>query len=253
MLGYYNVESGNVVHVVDEDPFSLSKNGGLTDTSLVEKYKMTNEEYDQRKGTVREYIKEQKMKKAMEKLINGDKPGAARVAAEGEGIDSVAHVIGADAVAAIKTATAEAAAAAAAASAGEGAAEAGAAPAAAAFDSTAICSGLAVGLRCEVQPGARRGVVRWLGECDELKPGYWVGVQFDEPVGRSDGSVNGKVVFECSPGYGGFIRGKNIVVGDYPERDPFADDEDDTAASSSSCCGAAAAAPAADADGDEEI
>ena len=34
-LGYYGVENGMEIHVVDEDPFSLAKNGGLEDVSLV--------------------------------------------------------------------------------------------------------------------------------------------------------------------------------------------------------------------------
>ena len=45
MLGFYSVESGNEIHVIDTDPFSLSRGGGLTDVSLVEKYKMDDETY----------------------------------------------------------------------------------------------------------------------------------------------------------------------------------------------------------------
>lgn len=56
--------------------------------------------------------------------------------------------------------------------------------------------------------------------------GYWVGVRFDEPVGRGDGTVKGKRVFECGKGFGGFVRGKNVAVGDYPER-PFDEGDDD--------------------------
>lgn len=37
----------------DDDPFSLSRGGGLEDTSLVDKYRMTDEAYDNRKGTLR--------------------------------------------------------------------------------------------------------------------------------------------------------------------------------------------------------
>jgi tubulin-folding cofactor B len=79
--------------------------------------------------------------------------------------------------------------------------------------------GIAVGMRCEVSPGARRGEIMFVGEVDGLKPGFWVGVKFDEPVGKSNGVVKGKTVFECMPNYGGFVRGKNTKVGDYPERD----------------------------------
>lgn len=53
-----------------------------------------------------------------------------------------------------------------------------------------------------------------------------MGVCFDEPVGRGDGTVRGKRVFECGKGFGGFVRGKNVAVGDYPER-PFEEEDED--------------------------
>ena len=46
-LGFYSVVSGNEIHVVDTDPFSLSRGGGLTDTSLIDKYKMDDETYSE--------------------------------------------------------------------------------------------------------------------------------------------------------------------------------------------------------------
>ncbi len=51
-------------------------------------------------------------------------------------------------------------------------------------------------------------------------------MQFDEPVGKGDGSAIGTVLFECPMRYGGFVRGKNIQVGDFPERG-FDDEEDE--------------------------
>lgn len=45
MLGFYSVESGNEIHCIDTDPFSMSRGGGLTDVSLVEKYRMDDETY----------------------------------------------------------------------------------------------------------------------------------------------------------------------------------------------------------------
>lgn len=62
MLGFYSVLSGMEIHIVDTDPFSLSRGGGLTDTSLVEKYKISDEAYDKRSNTIRQYIKEQRAK-----------------------------------------------------------------------------------------------------------------------------------------------------------------------------------------------
>ena len=42
-----------------------------------------------------------------------------------------------------------------------------------------VCSeleveGITVGARCQVMPGARRGVVMFIGAIDQLKPGHWV-------------------------------------------------------------------------------
>ena len=62
MLGFYSVTSGMEIHVMDTDPFSLSRGGGLTDVSLVEKYKMSDDDYDKRKGTMRDYIKQKRAK-----------------------------------------------------------------------------------------------------------------------------------------------------------------------------------------------
>ncbi len=62
MLGFYSVSSGMEIHIIDTDPFSLSRGGGLTDVSLVQKYKMSEEDYDKKKGTLRDYIREQKQK-----------------------------------------------------------------------------------------------------------------------------------------------------------------------------------------------
>ncbi|KAJ8901101.1 hypothetical protein NDN08_004961 [Rhodosorus marinus] len=48
---------------------------------------------------------------------------------------------------------------------------------------------LKVGNRCEVSPGQRRGTIRFAGVADEFPAGYWVGIEYDEPVGRNDGEV----------------------------------------------------------------
>jgi tubulin-folding cofactor B len=76
------------------------------------------------------------------------------------------------------------------------------------------------GDRCQVQPGDRLGTVRYVGRIAALKPGYWIGVEYDEPVGKSDGSIKGGPrVFECRPLYGGFVRPDAVEVGDFPEEE----------------------------------
>jgi len=61
-LGFYSPQNGMEIKIVDTDPHSLAKHGWLEDTSKVKKYKMSDADYDKRKGTVRKWIAEQKAK-----------------------------------------------------------------------------------------------------------------------------------------------------------------------------------------------
>lgn len=185
-LGYYSPQNGMIVHIVDKDPNSLAKTGWLENVNLVEKYMISENDYDKRKNTVRNYKREQLAKDP------NWKPKC-MMQVPGKENEAAPEIPGADSV-----------------------------------------EGMKVGDRCEVQPGARRGEVMFVGEAKgekNLAPGYWVGVKFDEPLGRNDGSVKGVKYFECPPKHGAFVRGKNIAVGDFPEVDPFADlsdsDEDE--------------------------
>nr|CAG8499356.1 10419_t:CDS:2 [Entrophospora candida]CAG8615028.1 8597_t:CDS:2 [Entrophospora candida] len=79
-----------------------------------------------------------------------------------------------------------------------------------------------VGDRCEIDFGdggedglKRRGTVRYVGET-KFKPGYWVGVEYDEPVGEK--------YFNCSSKHGAFVRPNKVKVGDFPEEN--IDDEE---------------------------
>ncbi|XP_054167480.1 tubulin-folding cofactor B-like [Oppia nitens] len=76
-----------------------------------------------------------------------------------------------------------------------------------------------VGQRCEVcVKGAakRRATVQYVGTT-RFKPGLWIGVEYDEPLGKNDGSVDGHRYFQCKPKYGGFIRPNDVIIGDFPE------------------------------------
>lgn len=44
-----------------------------------------------------------------------------------------------------------------------------------------------MGDRCQVEPGEKRGIVKYVGRAESLGPGYWVGIQYDEPLGKHDG------------------------------------------------------------------
>ncbi|KAJ2616522.1 hypothetical protein H4S08_000758 [Coemansia sp. RSA 1365] len=84
-----------------------------------------------------------------------------------------------------------------------------------------------IGNRCEVSiPGydiSRRGTVQFVGKTS-FRAGYWIGVEYDEPVGRNDGSIDGHIYFKCAPNHGSFVRPDKVKVGDYPEEDLFASD-----------------------------
>ena len=50
--------------------------------------------------------------------------------------------------------------------------------------------------------------------------------QYDEPVGKHNGTVEGKKYFECQNKYGAFVKVNAVKVGDYPEEEiDMSDDE----------------------------
>lgn len=196
-LGYYSPRDGFILHIVDTDPTSMSANGWLEDTSKVEKYVMSEEDYERRDNTYRKY-KQERLREdptwTLEKEMASRRtragaggPAAADAQPPKEKVDDEEHM------------AAEAAA-------------------------------LEVGSRCEVASaeGSKRGTVRYVGKCEGLPLGWWAGVQYDEPIGRNDGSVKGRRFFDCPPGYGAFVRPNLVSVGDYPPFDEdFEFDDDD--------------------------
>jgi len=73
--------------------------------------------------------------------------------------------------------------------------------------------------RCEVNPGGRRGEVKFVGKVEGLQPGYWVGVQLDDPLSMSKtktGVIKGKTYFECPEGYAAWVRPSAVECGDFP-------------------------------------
>jgi len=84
--------------------------------------------------------------------------------------------------------------------------------------------------RCEVEslePSlSKRGTVRFVGPT-KFSKGTWVGIEYDEPFGKNDGSVQGERYFTCRPKYGVFVQPDKVRVGDYPvEELELGDDEE---------------------------
>ncbi|KAI0075337.1 hypothetical protein K474DRAFT_1600046 [Panus rudis PR-1116 ss-1] len=88
-----------------------------------------------------------------------------------------------------------------------------------------------IGARCEVETAEedfhKRGTVRFVGPTKFGNgEGVWVGIEYDEPIGKNDGSVQGVRYFECKPNYGVFVRPDRVKVGDFPVEEINFDDEE---------------------------
>jgi len=51
-----------------------------------------------------------------------------------------------------------------------------------------------------------KGTIRYIGKCALAAPGFFCGVELDEPKGKHDGTVKGKKLFDCAPGHGILVR-----------------------------------------------
>ncbi|CAM6088041.1 unnamed protein product [Calypogeia fissa] len=180
-LGYYSPSDGYCIHIVDLDPGSLAAGGWLEDTSLIEKYTISDDAYNQRGDTYRKF-KEKRL--AEDPTWTLQKEMASRRGVPLPEVQPMDDSYLED-----------------------------------------VASGIKVGDRCEVDPGGKRGLVKFVGRAETLNPGFWVGVQYDEPVGKHDGLVKGKRYFTCPSPFGSMLRPDKLKVGDYPERDPFDDEE----------------------------
>ncbi|WBW73177.1 tubulin specific chaperone cofactor B [Schizosaccharomyces osmophilus] len=72
--------------------------------------------------------------------------------------------------------------------------------------------------------GERYGTIRYIGFVPEIsKNSLWIGVEFDEPVGKNDGTVQGQRYFTTRNKHGSFLKPTDVEVGDFPEEDILAD------------------------------
>ncbi|CAD6575298.1 MAG: vacuolar protein sorting-associated protein 45 [Cyphobasidiales sp. Tagirdzhanova-0007] len=94
---------------------------------------------------------------------------------------------------------------------------------AAAVPATIPQAGLVIGARVRVDLSStgiyrRVGTVRYMGEAG-FAEGIWIGIEYDEPVGKNDGSVAGQRYFSCRLPYGGFVRPEKCEMGEWTEED----------------------------------
>jgi tubulin-specific chaperone B len=226
LLGYFSLSHGMRIHCIDLDPYSGSRGGQYEDVSLVEKYRMSDEAYNQRKGTLRDWERKQRERDPTFSLRKHAAQHAAFQEAQRRakwGLELPKGFMYNDQGKVIRVEDEH----------NEGGnseihSNTPSVPTEEEHDSTSV-AGIEVGMRCEVQPGGRRGQVKFVGEVKELVGGYWVGVVFDEPVGKTDGCTPCGIRYFDAPGkqYGSFVRGKNVIVGDFPERDIFDEDDSD--------------------------
>jgi tubulin-folding cofactor B len=153
-LKFYGAKNGMEIFIKDNDPYSLSANGGLEDVSQVEKFELTEDQYDKKKNTVRAWKRDEQEKKETG-LPQDDQfkyYGGGYFTKNGGGTAVPAE------------------------------------PQAEVFeDPEEVLARMPLGSRCEVDPGGRRGAVAFVGKVQGLK-GAWVGVRLDEPQGLNDGS-----------------------------------------------------------------
>jgi tubulin-specific chaperone B len=166
MLGFYPCEDGYFLQVIGSKMIV-----GTEDDPNFKRYELTDEEYAQKKNTVKEFKKMNKLGQFAEE--NKDLAALKEKAAK-EKIETEKSLI----------------------------------------------ESMKCGNRCQVKiPNAptRVGTVMYLGPLDG-KPGYFVGVKYDEPLGKNDGSTpDGKRYFQCLPNYGGFVKPDSVTVGDFAE------------------------------------
>lgn len=205
-LGFYSPRDGFTLHVVDTDAGSASAAGWLEDVSKVEKFELSEEAYEARGNTYRKFKEEQRRTDpgwTLEKELARRRGVRLRVCQAGlPALHSPPLPSQEEPAAAAEPADEQ--------------------------HQAAEASLVALGARCEVQPGGKRGVVAYVGNAAApgLPKGYWVGVRFDEPVGRNDGSVGGTRFFDCPPAYGGLVRPAKVTTGNFPELDLFASDDE---------------------------
>lgn len=131
LLGEYGAKTGDFLHVLDDDPFSSARGGAMDDVTQVKKFELTEEEYDKRDNTYRAYKKKMLAADPNWKSIyqlNSEK----KIAAQREARRAAGY------------------------------------PDEKYESPASIRARIQVGQRCLVQPGSRRGEIKYVGVVPEL-------------------------------------------------------------------------------------
>lgn len=184
----YGPTNGMLLYCNDTDPYSTAKGGALEDVRLVEKYVMTDEDYDKRADTYRSFKKKMLAQdpnwKPKHVIEEQKKKAAERAQYAVEGLEEETE--------------------------------------------EQIAARMKVGDRCEAVGGRRGEImyIGLIPEIPQEEV-MWIGVKYDECEGKNNGTVGGKRYFEAEEKQGAFLRSGLVKAGDYPEVDPFASDNDD--------------------------
>lgn len=72
-------------------------------------------------------------------------------------------------------------------------------------------SNIKVGARAFVKDRHVLGTIKFVGQT-LFSQGKWVGVALDEPLGKNNGTVGGKIYFMCEEDYGLFVRQNQLEI-----------------------------------------
>uniref|UniRef100_A0A1I8B7I6 CAP-Gly domain-containing protein n=1 Tax=Meloidogyne hapla TaxID=6305 RepID=A0A1I8B7I6_MELHA len=78
-----------------------------------------------------------------------------------------------------------------------------------------------VGKRCVIRTSGQKprfATLAYIGPThfgekqEAIRPNIWVGVIYEKPEGKNDGSLDGKRYFTCKPNFGGFVLPTSVEV-----------------------------------------
>lgn len=170
LLGAYPLNNG--VQLFVEDPMYVHVEEN--DEDLDKRFQLSEEQYASRKGTLKEFLKRNKLGKYNPEIMSKKEEELKREEEERMRVEEKENE---------------------------------------------IINSIEIGERCEVRiPNQvpKRGVVMFKGVV-KFTSGPWIGVKYDEPFGKNDGTVNGVKYFEAPPNYGAFVKPIHVQVGDFPE------------------------------------